>query len=95
MNGNFFEFKNGCTFLHIRATTKASKNAISGVKNGKLSVSVTTVPEDGKANEAIIKLLSKELKCAKSKMHLVSGEKFRDKILCIDEILEGLEQLKY
>ena len=85
---NFFEIKDGITFIKVRVTTKASKNAVIGIKNNELSVSVTAVPENGKANEAIIKLLSKEFKCAKSKFDLISGGKCRNKLFRVDEVLD-------
>ena len=43
-------------------------------------VAVTVVPEGGKANEAVIKLLPKHLGVAKSKFTLVSGARNRDKV---------------
>lgn len=72
--------------LTIKLTPKASKNAVSGWHtdtDGKLMLkaSVTTVPEDGKANEALIKLLSKTLKLAKSSITIVSGDTNRIKTL--------------
>ena len=88
MDNDFFDIKDNYVLLKVKASTKSSKNAINGIKNGELSVSVTTVPENGKANESIVKLLSKEFKCAKSKINLISGEKSRNKLFRIDEILD-------
>ena len=44
---------------------------------------VTAVPEAGKANEALIKLLAKEWGVAKSSISLVAGATDRNKILHI------------
>ncbi|MCR4623882.1 MAG: DUF167 domain-containing protein [Alphaproteobacteria bacterium] len=88
MNNVFFEIKDGCTYFKVKVTTKASKNAVTGIKNGELLVCVTTVPENGKANEAIVKLLSKAFKCAKTKLNLISGEKSRNKLFRVDEVLD-------
>ena len=49
----------------VRLTPKASRNAIAGIADAGqgeavLKVMVTSVPEAGKANEALIKLLAKE-----------------------------------
>lgn len=88
VNNDFFEVKNGRTYLRVKVTTKASKNAVTGIKNGELLVSVTAVPENGKANDAIVKLLSKMFKCAKTKLSLVSGEKSRNKLFRVDEVLD-------
>lgn len=82
----FYYFKNGKTYLNIKATTRAGKNYIRYVKNsGELSICVTAIPENNKANIAIIDLLSKKLKIAKSKICIASGEKCKNKKICIEE----------
>ncbi|MCC9624634.1 DUF167 family protein [Thalassospira sp. MA62] len=75
--------------LFVRLTPKASRNAICGVAmdvdgQAQLKVSVTTVPENGKANQALIKLLAKAAKCPKSSIRIVSGQTDRNKVLRID-----------
>ena len=70
----------------IRLTPKASRNAIAGIaETGQgeavLKVMVTAVPEAGKANEALIKLLAKEWGIAKSSISLVAGATDRNKIV--------------
>lgn len=93
MENDFFEQKDGATFLKIRATTRASKNAIGAVKNGELSICVTAVPENGGANEAIIKILSKKLGIAKSGINIISGLKCRSKLIKINRQFEECEWL--
>ena len=80
--------------IHIRLTPKASRNEIKGWAqdaNGKpiLKVSVTTVPEKGKANEALIALLSKAWKIPKRNITIVRGETERNKVLLIKDFPEG------
>ncbi|WP_081944347.1 DUF167 family protein [Thalassospira australica] len=75
--------------LFVRLTPKASRNAIGDVMvdaNGQeyLKASVTVVPENGKANQALIKLLAKAAKCPKSSVRIVSGQTDRSKTLLID-----------
>lgn len=60
--------------LPVKARAGASRDAITGVHNGMLKVSVTQAPEKGKANQAILKLLSKFLELQKSQIELVSGQ---------------------
>jgi uncharacterized protein len=72
----------------IRLTPKASRNAIAGIADAGqgdavLKVMVTAVPEAGKANEALIKLLAKEWGVPKSSISLVAGATDRNKILHI------------
>ena len=88
IESDFFEIKENSTLIRVKVATKASKNAIVGVRNGELLISVTAVPENGKANEAIVKLLSKSFKCAKSKIDLISGSKSKNKLFKIDEVLD-------
>jgi uncharacterized protein (TIGR00251 family) len=59
--------------LPVKALAGSRRNEIRGVVNGMLKVSVTAVAEKGKANQAIIKLLAKELGIAKSRIELISG----------------------
>ena len=70
----------------LRVTPKASRNAVTGLADlgeGRkaLKVAVTTVPEDGKANEAVIKLLAKLWHVPKSSIAVVAGHTDRNKIL--------------
>jgi uncharacterized protein (TIGR00251 family) len=70
----------------LRVTPKASRNAVSGLADtaagGKaLKVSVTAVPEDGKANDAVIKLLSKLWHVPKTAIAVVAGATDRNKVL--------------
>lgn len=72
----------------VKITPKASQNAIIGWKqdvDGQpyLKVSVTTVPEKGKANEALITLISKNWKIPKSDIVIERGDTDRNKILSI------------
>jgi uncharacterized protein (TIGR00251 family) len=74
----------------VRITPSASQNAIQGWKDGAdghrvLKVSVTAIPEKGKANEALIKLLSKTWKIAKSDIIIERGDTDRDKLLSIPQ----------
>lgn len=74
--------------MAIRLTPRASRDRIDGVVvdakgKGVLRVAVTAVPEQGRANKALVKLLAKEWKLAKSDLTLVRGANDRDKTLLI------------
>lgn len=74
--------------LHIRLTPKGGRDAIEGVEalsDGKsvLKVRVRSVPEDGKANKALIKLIAEWLHWSTSSIEIVSGATARIKILKI------------
>ncbi|MTH35018.1 DUF167 domain-containing protein [Paracoccus limosus] len=69
--------------IAVRVTPRASRNAV--VMDGEmLRVTVTVVPEDGKANAAVIKLLAKALGVAKSRLVLIRGATSRDKVFRVE-----------
>ncbi|PHR90552.1 MAG: hypothetical protein COA78_35025 [Blastopirellula sp.] len=80
------EQRDGGLVLPIKAFPSAKKNKIRGPRNGELLVSVTTAPERGKANKAIIALLAKQWNLRKSQIALYSGETASHKKLLISEI---------
>ena len=69
--------------IEVRVTPRASHNAVSEVA-GHLRVSVTTVPEDGKATKAVVKLLARALGVAPSRLILLRGATSRDKVFRLD-----------
>ncbi len=60
--------------LPVRAQPGARRNEVRGVQDGMLKVCVTQSPEKGKANKALVELLSKSLGVRKSQIELLSGE---------------------
>lgn len=80
----------GKTRVFVRVTPKSSRNGMEGVYEdaaGKvwLKVRLTVAPEDGKANKALLKLLSKEWSIAASSMQIVTGQTSREKCIEIDD----------
>jgi uncharacterized protein (TIGR00251 family) len=69
--------------IRIRAVPRASKNEIQGIYDGALKIRLTTPPVDGKANQALIKFLSKTLKISKAQIELAQGETSRHKTVHI------------
>ena len=79
--------------LDIRVHPRASRNAIEvggerpDVKPGaKIMVRVTAAPEGGKANEAVVALLAKQLRVPKRSVRIVRGHRSRDKRIRIEGI---------
>ena len=75
--------------LHLRITPKAAKNRIKVEyqEDGSrlIRVYVTAIPENGKANQAVIKILAKELGVSKSSLIITHGHTSRDKIIQIEK----------
>lgn len=69
--------------IAVRVTPKASRDRIA-VEDGMIRVYVTVVPEDGKANQAVVKLLARALGVAKTRLTLVRGAASRDKVFRLD-----------
>ncbi len=67
------------TILPVHAAPGARRNEIRGEQNGLLKVCVTQAPEKGKANKALIALLSKALSMRKAQFELLAGETARQK----------------
>lgn len=74
--------------VSVRLTPKASVNRIQGLiadagGGMALKASVTAVPEKGKANAALIKLLAKAWSLPKTSLTVISGVTDRNKVLHI------------
>ena len=69
--------------LQVRVTPNARANKVE-MEAEAIKVSVTATPSDGKANSAVIKLLSKALGVPKSRLTLVRGHTSRHKVFRVD-----------
>jgi uncharacterized protein len=73
--------------LHVRLTPKSSAARIAGVEDhgGKpvLKAYVTTPPEDGKANAALMALIAEWLGVPKSAVSMAGGQKSRLKAVAV------------
>ena len=79
--------------LAVRLTPRASHNRIEGIVaeadgRASLKISVTAVPEDGKANAALIALLAKSWRMPKRDFEIVAGHTDRRKTLLIATDIE-------
>jgi hypothetical protein len=75
--------------FEVRVAPRASRNAIAGVHEGALKVSLTAPPVEGAANEALRKLLAKALGVPKSNIEIIRGERGRNKVLRIRGVGRG------
>ena len=69
--------------FNVRVTPHAKQNKIVQ-DNDVFRVYITTAPEKGKANNAVIDMLSDYFDVPKTKIKIVKGETSRDKIIRID-----------
>ena len=70
--------------LEIKVSPRSNRSCITIDKAGRIKVYLTSPPEDGKANQELIKLFAKKLGCPQSAVTLVGGATFRVKQLQLD-----------
>ncbi len=73
--------------IQVKVVPKSSRRKVEW-KDGVLKVWVNAAPEGGKANRAVIELLSKLLKVPKSSFSIISGETSRRKVIQINGVDE-------
>lgn len=83
--------------IPVRVTPRGRADAVTGMRNGALTIAVTAPPIEGAANAAVIEVLSEALRCPKSALSIRRGEKSRDKVvavagLSLDEVRARLEK---
>jgi uncharacterized protein (TIGR00251 family) len=76
------------TRLKLRVSPGARRPGIVGRHGDTWKIRVAEPPEDGRANEAVLRLLAQTLDLPRASVSLVSGHAARDKIVRLD----GLEQ---
>lgn len=59
--------------LAVRAHAAARRSGVEGIHDGMLKVSVTQAAEKGKANKALIAVLSRQLGLRKTQIELLAG----------------------
>lgn len=64
--------------INIKVIPNASKNRIAEVE-GQLKAYVTAPPADGKANKALVELLSEHFNTPKSRIRIARGKTSRHK----------------
>jgi uncharacterized protein (TIGR00251 family) len=71
------------TTLDIRVLPRSCRNEIVGKQDNIYRIKLTAPAIEGKANKALITLLSKRLGLPKAKIQLISGERSRTKTIRI------------
>lgn len=68
-----------CVAFPVRISPRASRDAIEGEHAGALKVRLTAPPLDGRANDALRRLLAARLNLPLAAVRIVAGEKSRNK----------------
>ncbi len=69
------------TRVRLRISPGARRSGIVGRHGDAWKVRVTALPEDGRANDAVVRLVADELDLPRASVSLVSGRSGRDKIV--------------
>jgi uncharacterized protein len=81
------------TIVAVRVTARARRDEIVGWRGDVLLMRVKAPPVEGRANDAVIRLLADSLGVTQSAIQIVSGESSRDKRLIIGGLtLEGVKR---
>jgi uncharacterized protein len=72
------------TEISVRVQPRAPRDEIAGERAGKLLVRLTAPPVEGRANDALCRLLGKRLGVAKTRVTVVRGAGSRDKVVRVE-----------
>ncbi|NMB48068.1 DUF167 domain-containing protein [Candidatus Kuenenbacteria bacterium] len=67
--------------LSVKISPKSKLNRVTQIDDTHFSIHTTAAPDKGKANTAVLKLLSAHLKITKSRLTIVKGETARQKLI--------------
>ena len=74
------------TRLRVRVSAGARRTEIAGRHGDGWKVRVAAPPEDGRANEAVLRLLAERLGLPRRAVTIVSGHTAREKVVELDGI---------
>jgi uncharacterized protein len=72
--------------IRVRLTPRAAREQISASDGGSYVVRVTAPPVDGRANDALCRLIARRAGVAPSRVTLLRGAKGREKVLQVDGV---------
>lgn len=83
--------------ISVRLKPGSKRDSIEIKDDRSVAISITSRPVEGKANEHLIRLLSKILHVSKSSCSIIRGSKSRNKVIAIqgfdkEEVLEKLKR---
>jgi uncharacterized protein len=74
--------------LRVRLTPRAGADRVDGIADGLLRVRVSAAPVDGAANEALCRLLAREIGVPRTSVQVAAGATSRVKVVEIDGVEE-------
>jgi uncharacterized protein (TIGR00251 family) len=78
--------KDGTVTVDIAVKPRSSREGVGPIQGDRLCVAVNAPPVDGKANEAVVRVLAQTFRVARSDVAIVRGETGRKKTVRITGI---------
>jgi len=72
--------------IYLKVIPRSSRNLVEKISEGEYRVHLTAPPVDGKANEALVKLLAEYFDVAKSAIEIVGGKSSSRKMVDVGGI---------
>lgn len=91
---NYISETNEGLIIHFHVQPGASKSEISGLHGNRIKVRLKAPPVEGRANEELIRFLSKLLEIPKKNIEIISGGLSRQKNVKISGINKDLFKRK-
>jgi uncharacterized protein len=79
----------GTVDLHVRLQPRARRDEVVGERAGAIVIRVTAPPVDGKANAALCALIARAAGVAPSRVSVVRGQRWRQKVVRVDGVSEA------
>jgi uncharacterized protein (TIGR00251 family) len=73
----------------VRLQPRARRNEVTGERDGRLVVRVAAPPVDGRANDALCKLIAKRAGVPRGDVTIVLGAGSRDKLVRVEGLTSG------
>jgi len=67
--------------IYIKVIPKSSRNKIEKISEGEYKAWITAPPVQGKANEALVKVLADYFDVSKSQVNIIGGKTAKTKIV--------------
>jgi uncharacterized protein (TIGR00251 family) len=67
--------------ISVRVQPGASKDVITGIREGFLLIKLCSPPVDGRANDSLIRFVANRLNISRSSIQIIHGIKNRKKLL--------------
>ncbi len=83
MTARPFRITSDGVLIDLRLTPRGGRDGIDGLKQGRIQARVRAVPEDGRANAALVELVADEIGVPKSTVSVTAGKTARLKTLLI------------